>query len=145
VKLKTMPSAYRRVIRLQDTDAAGVVYFATVLSICHEAYEAALAIAGVDLKVFFSGRPIAVPIVHASVDLRSPMVCGEEYEVWVAPTQLNASKFEVRYRIGRSGQSGGRLTEALTVHVAIDAATRTRVELPVDLVQWLQSAEAIEP
>jgi 1,4-dihydroxy-2-naphthoyl-CoA hydrolase len=140
--------AYRRVIRLQDTDSAGVVYFANVLSICHEAYEAALAIAGVDLKAFFSGKPIAVPIVHASVDLRSPMFCGEEYEILVVPTQLNASKFEIRYRIERlverSDPDDARISQALTVHVAIDAATRTRTELPASLVQWLQRTEAIE-
>ena len=137
-----MPFVYHRVVRLEDTDAAGVVYFANVLSICHEAYEAALAIAGVDLKAFFSGRPIAVPIVHASIDLRSPMFCGEEYEISVAPTQLNASKFEVRYRIGRpierSDQDDARMTQALTVHVAIDAATRTRADLPASLIQWLR-------
>ena len=143
-----MPFVYRRVVRLEDTDAAGVVYFANVLSICHEAYEAALAIAGVDLKAFFSGRTIAVPIVHASIDLRSPMFCGEAYEISVVPAQLNASKFEVRYRIGRaierSDQDDARMTQALTVHVAIDAATRTRADLPANLVQWLRQTEAIE-
>jgi hypothetical protein len=40
-----MPFSYVRTVRLADTDAAGVVYFARTLSICHEAYEAALAAA----------------------------------------------------------------------------------------------------
>ncbi|MDJ0549913.1 MAG: 1,4-dihydroxy-2-naphthoyl-CoA hydrolase, partial [Microcystis aeruginosa] len=31
--------SYERLIYLADTDAAGVVYFAHLLSICHEAYE----------------------------------------------------------------------------------------------------------
>ena len=135
---------YRRMIRLEDTDAAGVVYFANVLSICHEAYEASLASAGVDLKAFFSGKPIAIPIVHASVDLRSPMFCGEEYEIAIAPTQLDGSKFEIRYRIGRSEQADSRITEALTVHVAIDPVTRGRTALPTHLIQWLRQTKTIE-
>ena len=34
-----MAFAYYYTVRFQDTDAAGVVYFANVLRICHEAYE----------------------------------------------------------------------------------------------------------
>ena len=45
-----MSFAYSRTIHFADTDAAGVVYFARYLSICHEAYEEALAAAGIDMK-----------------------------------------------------------------------------------------------
>ncbi|MBD2021122.1 1,4-dihydroxy-2-naphthoyl-CoA hydrolase, partial [Leptolyngbya sp. FACHB-36] len=45
-----MPFVYSRTVRFSDTDAAGVVYFASALSICHEAYEASLAAVGVDLR-----------------------------------------------------------------------------------------------
>ena len=41
---------YRRRIYLGDTDAAGVVYFAKGLEICHEAYEESLAKAGINLN-----------------------------------------------------------------------------------------------
>jgi len=34
-----MTFAYDRKIHFADTDSAGVVYFARLLSICHEAYE----------------------------------------------------------------------------------------------------------
>ena len=58
--LSLMPSSpqaafvYTRSIRFHETDAAGVVYFANVLVLCHEAYEASLAAAGIDLGEFFS-------------------------------------------------------------------------------------------
>ena len=48
-----MAFTLRRVIRFQETDAAGVVYFANLLALCHEAYEASLAHAGIALKPFF--------------------------------------------------------------------------------------------
>ncbi|MFS8118916.1 MAG: acyl-CoA thioesterase, partial [Microcoleus sp.] len=45
-----MSFSYTRTVRFQDTDAAGVVYFANVLAMCHEAYEASLAASGINLK-----------------------------------------------------------------------------------------------
>ncbi len=45
---------YYRTIHFSDTDAAGVVYFSTLLSICHEAYENSLQVAGIELKTFFT-------------------------------------------------------------------------------------------
>ena len=41
-----MPFTYERTIHFADTDAAGVVFFANYLRLCHEAYEEALAAAG---------------------------------------------------------------------------------------------------
>ena len=38
-----MPFSYSRSVRFADTDAAGVVFFANYLALCHEAYEEALA------------------------------------------------------------------------------------------------------
>jgi 1,4-dihydroxy-2-naphthoyl-CoA hydrolase len=63
-----MPFTYLRTVHFQDTDAAGVVYFANVLAMCHEAYEASLAASGINLKAFFSNPEVAFPIIHASVD-----------------------------------------------------------------------------
>ncbi|HEY9664175.1 MAG TPA: thioesterase family protein, partial [Allocoleopsis sp.] len=92
-----MPFTYHRTIRFSDTDAAGVVYFANVLSICHEAYEASLAASGVDLKEFFRGQTIAVPIVHAEIDFLQPLFCGESYVIQMQPTLLGDHKFAINY------------------------------------------------
>ena len=45
-----MTFTYSRQIYLSDTDAAGVVYFAKGLEICHQAYEESLAEAGISLN-----------------------------------------------------------------------------------------------
>lgn len=116
---------YRRVIRFQETDAAGVVYFANLLSLCHEAYEASLAEAGVDLKHFFSGSSeIAVPIVHAEADFYQPLFCGDAIAIALIPRQLNPQSFEVAYTItaqsAAPAEAGQKpLARALTRHVCI--------------------------
>lgn len=132
-----MPFIYSRTIRFQDTDAAGVVYFANGLAMCHEAYEASLAAAGIDLKKFFGGAEIAVPIVHASVDFQKPMRCGDRIQIHLIPQQNSPNEFEVHYQIFHADSLEKLIIQALTRHVCIETATRKRVNLPVSLVDWL--------
>ncbi len=126
---------YRRVIRFQETDAAGVVYFANLLSLCHEAYEASLAEVGVDLKHFFSGlSEIAVPIVHAEADFYQPLFCGDAIAITLIPRQLDPQSFEVAYTITAQGaaqaEAGQKpLARALTRHVCIELRTGVNTAL----------------
>lgn len=131
-----MPFTHHRTVRFQDTDAAGVVYFANVLSICHEAYEASLAASGIDLKSFFNNPTAAVPVVHASVDFLRPMFCGDELLILLTPQPLSENHFELTYQIV-APSSEKQLAKAMTRHVSIDPMTRTRTPLPEELTQWL--------
>lgn len=135
------PFIYHRVIRFQDTDAAGVVYFANLLSMCHEAYEAWLGAIGVNVREFFSGacsgKAMAVPIVHAAADFLQPMYCGETYAIHLTPIQLTDSKFQISYAIFPT-HADRSVGQAVTIHVCIDPQTRTRISLPIEVLQQLQ-------
>lgn len=137
-----MSFVYHRTIRFQDTDAAGVVYFANVLSICHEAYEASLAATGTDLKAFFTQGLIAVPIVHAHIDFMQPLFCGEVYHVEVTPHALSDSKFETTYRVTASTNADKTYSQATMRHVCIDTTTRTPTSFPQFLRHWLRTHHA---
>jgi 1,4-dihydroxy-2-naphthoyl-CoA hydrolase len=132
-----MPFTYNRTVRFQDTDAAGVVYFANVLSMCHEAYEASLAASDINLKLFFNNPEAAIPIVHANIDFLRPMFCGDELIIQLIPQQLGENKFEIIYQITAASSTEQKLAKAITRHVAIDPITRTRTQLPETLIQWL--------
>lgn len=133
-----MPFVYQRTVRFSDTDAAGVVYFANVLSLCHEAYEASLAATGIDLKMFFGKGEVAVPIAHASVDFFRPMSCGDRLEIHLTPKLLKESEFEIAYAVFLEDQPERSVSNATTRHVCIDSATRKRRSLPEYLSQWLE-------
>jgi 1,4-dihydroxy-2-naphthoyl-CoA hydrolase len=133
-----MPFTYHRTIYFRDTDAAGVVYFANVLSICHEAYEASLAASGMNLREFFQAKSIALPIVHAAIDFSKPMFCGEQYAIQVSPTQLTESKFQITYQIALRNNPEYQSSQATTLHLCIDTATRTRTSFPPEVLLWLQ-------
>ncbi|MGF1457753.1 MAG: acyl-CoA thioesterase [Leptolyngbyaceae cyanobacterium] len=128
---------FERTIRFQDTDAAGVVYFAQVLSICHEGYEASLQATGVDLKVFFRGSTVAVPITHTTADLHRPLRCGDVIRVELQPMQISPDSFEIKYQLRAA--NGKIAAFATTRHVCIDTTTRQRQALSLELVQWLQT------
>ncbi len=129
-----MPFIYQRSVYFQDTDAAGVVYFAKVLVMCHEAYEASLAQSGINVKAFFSGVEGAIPITHASVDFFHPLFCGDRLAISLISTQLTPSEFEINYRILRDDRL---MAQAATRHVGINAVTRTRQDLSAVMGCWL--------
>jgi len=137
-----MPFTYTRTVRFQDTDAAGVVYFANVLAMCHEAYEASLAASGINLKAFFSNPEVAFPIIHASVDFYRPMFAGDRLMIQLTPKQVTGDEFEIAYLVFLAGELAGRsAAKALTKHVCIDAVSRTRKQLSEDLMQWMSKFE----
>ena len=137
-----MPFTYLRTVHFQDTDAAGVVYFANVLAMCHEAYEASLAASGINLKAFFSNPEVAFPIIHASVDFYRPMFAGDPLMIQLTPQQVTGDEFEIAYQVFLAGEVAGRsAAKALTKHVCIDAVSRTRKQLSQDLMQWMRKFE----
>ncbi len=137
---------YLRTIRFAETDAAGVMYFANLLTLCHEAYEAALANAGFDLRLFFSrDGDVAVPIVHTSADFYQPMMCGDAIAVHLSSVQLSPHSFEISYEIHPQTQPAKPtkpqkpIATALTRHVCINPQRRDRQPLPAQLAQWISS------
>ncbi len=133
-----MPFTYHRTIRFSDTDAAGVVYFANVLAMCHEGYEASLVASGINLKSFFNNSQAAIPITHASVDFFRPMFCGDQVLIYLTPQQFSENKFEISYQIV-AAPSEELLAKAMTRHVCIDPTTRKKIQLPDAIAQWLRT------
>ncbi|WP_017655477.1 acyl-CoA thioesterase [Fortiea contorta] len=131
-----MHFTYNRTIRFADTDAAKVVYFANVLSICHEAYEAALEAFGMNIQQFFGNSSAAFPIVHSRVDFFRPMFCGDKLAVNLIPSRLGVDKFEISYEILVNDVVTAK---AITRHVCIDVNSRSKQELTEEMIQWLEN------
>jgi 1,4-dihydroxy-2-naphthoyl-CoA hydrolase len=133
-----MTFIYQRTVRFQDTDAAGVVYFANILAMCHEAYEASLAESGVDLRSFFRGTEVAMPIAHGDVDFFRPLFCGDRLNIHLTPNLLSDSEFSIAYAIFLADRLDKAVSKAETRHVCIDPITRTRRNYPAEIAHWLQ-------
>jgi len=130
-----MSFTYEYRVHLADTDAAGVMYFTSILSICHQAYEVSLKTSGINLRTFFTHPAVAIPIVHASVDFFRPLYCGDILAVSLSPQKLSREKFEITYQVTMDEMV---CAKAITRHVCINASTRVKQELPDILTNWLQ-------
>ncbi|MGF1537931.1 MAG: acyl-CoA thioesterase [Elainellaceae cyanobacterium] len=140
---------YTRTLFLHDTDAAGVAYFASLLSICHEAYEASLTAAGAPLAQLLATPEVAIPIIEASARFLLPLRCGDRCEVQLVPQGWQTHRFIVSYELyltspgaaepGAAGTGAAALAAtALTQHYCIHAGTRQRQSLPPSLQRWYQ-------
>src|SRR5476649_1844546 len=135
-----MPFSHHRTVRFADTDAAGVVFFANYLAICHEAYEESLSATGINLKVFFSEAGVVVPIAKSEAEYLRPISCGDKLEVSVKAKALTDDSYEIRFEITRLGPPGKCAARVRTEHVCIDSKSRARRALPGPLADWVRAS-----
>ncbi|WP_396135768.1 acyl-CoA thioesterase [Chamaesiphon sp. VAR_69_metabat_338] len=136
-----MAFEYDYTIQFRDTDAAGVVYFASIISLCHVAYEASLIESDIDLKSFVSNPEFAVPITHVAADFLRPLYCGDRVSISLTPAEIDRGKFEIIYQIltldAAATERQNLAATVTTKHVVIDPQTRKRQDLPRSLGEWL--------
>lgn len=138
--------AYGRTIHFPDTDAAGVVFFARYLFICHEAYEEALAAVGIPLATFFADTGLVIPIAKSEATYLRPLLCGDRLRVEVTPSRLTAESFALDFMLWKLSPPGSAATApkraavARTEHVCIDSRTRERRPLPPGLAAWVDTS-----
>jgi 1,4-dihydroxy-2-naphthoyl-CoA hydrolase len=134
-----MSFTYQRMIHFADTDAAGVVFFANYLSLCHEAYEEALAAAGIDLKSFFADHGVVVPVAKSEASYLRPLQAGDKVRVTVAPAALSENSYALNCEILKAGAFEKIAARIRTEHVCIDSKTRGRLPLPSALAAWVRA------
>jgi 1,4-dihydroxy-2-naphthoyl-CoA hydrolase len=140
-----MVFSYYRTIYLADTDAAGVVYFPNLMSICHQAYEESLATVGISLQEFLADSAVAIPIVHSEMSFFRPIVCGDKIKIDLTAEKLDEcelargwlSSFMIAYQLF-SVASEQKLAQGSTRHVCINPKTRIKIPLPESIIQWLK-------
>ncbi len=136
-----MPFSYLRTVRFADTDAAGIVYFANYLSLCHEAYEESLGAGGIDLGAFFHDTGLVVPIAKSEAEYLRPLRPGDKLRITLTTERLSENSFAIRYEIYKVGPPEKLAARVRTEHVATSPAKRERVPLPPALAAWLESTK----
>ncbi len=135
-----MSEHYERHIRFADLDGAGFVFFANYLALCHEAYEASLLRAGLELRAFFIAERLLLPIGKVQAQYLGPLQSGDRVRVELTRTRLSENSFRLDYRIVQMAQPEKLVALAQTEHVSMDLGTLQRRPLPARLVAWLDGA-----
>jgi 1,4-dihydroxy-2-naphthoyl-CoA hydrolase len=122
--------AYRRFIRLKDTDATGVLYFSRQLEFAQEAFEAYLQEKEISLNQLFNSYHF--PIVHASSDYLHPLSIGDEIEISLQ-IDLGTTSFTLISEILLL-PSRQKVGAVKLIHVAVSKETKKAVPFPASFV-----------
>lgn len=132
-----MPFPYHRTIHFNDTDAAGVVFFARYLAICHEAYEEALTAAGLPFGRLFADGETIVPVSKSEAKYLRPLVCGDKLRIDLRQERLTPESFAIHYEITKLGNPDKLAAVVRTEHVCVNTRKRERQPLSPELEQAL--------
>lgn len=128
---------HRRKVRLQDTDATGVLYFPVQLKMALEAFEDFLIHHQMPLSKILDS-PYLMPVVHAEADYLAPVMVGDELDIHVQVEAVGTKSitlffkfFEIKKKI--------EVGTAKVVHVTVDRMSRQSVPIPDALRSILQS------
>src|SRR5690349_10521785 len=108
---------YKTQIRLHDTDAAGLLFFANQFVLVHDAYEKLLQKLGFSFEAMLKKRGYFLPIVHAECDYKKPLFVGDEITISVAVSHIGTSSFTFVYEIRNKQKT--LVGTAKTIHVTI--------------------------
>jgi len=128
---------YETKIRLYDTDAAGILFFANQFRLVQEAYEAFLEDNGIIIREFLSQSNFIVPIVHAESDFISPLRAGDGIVIEIDLVKIGDTSFTLAHRILK--HAGTVAGKGSTVHVCVSSRDFKRIPVPEKIKEILKS------
>jgi 1,4-dihydroxy-2-naphthoyl-CoA hydrolase len=127
---------YRRTIRVQDTDATGVLYFANQLQIALEAFEEFLLTQGFSFGEMVRKKQFLLPIVHTEGDFFAPLTLGDQIEVHLSFSKIGTTS--ITY-ISELLKQGHRVGTATIVHVVYCPKKGEAIPIPQELKTLITS------
>jgi 1,4-dihydroxy-2-naphthoyl-CoA hydrolase len=118
---------YRSVIKLYQTDAAGLLFFARIFEIAHDAYQDFLEHIGYGMKSLLADGDYLIPIVHASADYKQSLFVGDEIDVILKIKHVGKSSVTMHYDIVKNETTAAIVQ---TVHVFLQRQTSQKSDIP---------------
>ena len=119
---------HRRKVRLQDTDATGVLYFPEQFKMALETFEDFLSHHQMSLRELIDS-PYLLPVVHAEANYLAPVMVGDELDIYLTVQAVGTKSVTLAYRFVDHKKKLDVGT-ATIVHVTIDRHTRSSVPMP---------------
>ncbi len=126
------PYPYVHHVRFEETDAAGIVYFARFFTWCHDAMGAMLDPLEGGYVALVRKRKLGLPAVHVEADYVAPLRFGDEVRIAVHVERLGRSSIGMRFELTR-GDDGSEVATVRHVMVLTDLAAMRSVPLPDDV------------
>ncbi len=126
-----LAAPHEQVVRFQDCDAAGIIFFSRVLEYFHDAYAALLRAEGVPLEEAMLHKRWAAPMKSSEAHFLHPLRFGDPIHTSLVRVRLSGSDLEMGWRVAL--QSGKPAAVGVLRAVFVDWATFKRVEPPEDV------------
>jgi YbgC/YbaW family acyl-CoA thioester hydrolase len=123
-------------VRLDEVDAAGIVYFAHFFSWCHEAMAEMLSPVDGGYAALVMTRRLGLPAVHVEADFAAPVRFGDEVRVVTVVERVGTSSCGLRFDLERTSDGDHIATLRHVVAFTDLAAMRSR-PLPDDVLRVL--------
>jgi len=128
---------HQTIVRLHNTDAAGLLFFAEQFRLAHDAYESFMESIGYPFAPLIRNSDFLLPIVHAEADFLKPLSTGDRLEIQVKAEKVGDSSFTLAYALMRNrSEPVGTVT---TVHVLINKRDGSSLSLLPELRQKLET------
>ena len=124
------------VVRLQHTDAAGVMFFVRIFELAHVVYEELLESIGEPIPKDMSAARYIIPIVHAEADYRTSLRLGDRVSVEAIVSRLRGRSFTIDYTLTRA--DGTLAGTVQTVHVVVSPESGRAMTMPDALRSGLE-------
>jgi acyl-CoA thioester hydrolase len=116
----------------EDTDAAGIVYYANYLRFIERGRTEFVRARGVDQRALREAEGIVFAVRHVEADYLAPARLDDELEVETSIESVGGARITMRQEVFRDGQ---KLFSALVVLVALtDAGQATRLPANIRLL-----------
>lgn len=131
---------YRRQIRFQEVDAAGILFFPIFLELAHEAMEAFFdqlegCYAGLLMK-----RRVGLPTVKLESDFRRPLRFGDEARIQLTVSHVGTRSLRLSYAV--HDDSGALSAQIEQVVVCMNLDRLESCDMPADVRALAASAAA---
>ncbi len=130
-----MSFIYHRIIRMQETDATGRIYFTNQLKIALEAFEDFIRQQGFSLACMVQDKKFLFPIVHAEADYFESMTVGEKVDVTLEIPHIGNCSFTHRSEFKKEGKEIGVAT---IVHALYSCETKESIPIPKEFKNILK-------
>lgn len=123
-------------VYFEDTDTAGVVYYANYLKFMERARSDMLRAVGVDQREVLQSGGGAYYVAHCDIRYVRPARLGDELAVLSSVEQVRAASVQIHQRVMRSGEL---LTDARVTAAFLDANGRPQRQPKA----WVEKFEGI--
>ena len=126
---------YETSVKLHNTDAAGLLFFADQFKLAHDAYELFMESIGFSFRHILQESDFLLAIVHAEADFLQALYSGDKLTIKLSVDKIGTTSFTLAYDLTMAQR--GSVGTARTVHVCIDKTSREKKNLPDSLVAEL--------